>query len=163
MCFDVKVSKFSIFILITILWFESGLLAQSPEKAREEVYQVLIGQRSFNSEKALQHLKEDAWEALSYIEEETATTANSLLEAVPDYYNFQEKKATVKLIDSKTYEYGLEVTIPYQLTPEMTIQLVDQNTGVIKDEWQIIYVDQNYLALDMGDLRVFFVHTKVQE
>ena len=33
----------------------------------------------------------------------------------------------------------------------------------VKDRWQLLYLDENYLALKMDALRVFFAHTASQE
>ncbi|MDZ7848190.1 MAG: hypothetical protein U5L96_16365 [Owenweeksia sp.] len=87
-----------------------------------------------------------------------------LREAVPDYYHFEEGLLTLKLINPENYnEYGATVQAPYRLVNEKRIVLLDPNTGEQKDKWDVIYLDANYLALDMGDLRVFFTHTTPQE
>ncbi len=138
--------------------------ANDPEKVIRQVYEVLAGMHTYDKTEMEQNLKKGAWEALSYVEEADTIVIEDLSEAVPDYYRFREGKAVVKLINPQNYnEYGMEAAIPYRLTPEGEIQLINDKTGAVKDSWKIIYVDGNYLALDMGDLRVFFTHTPVQE
>lgn len=141
-----------------------GQQSPDPDKVIREVYEVLAGRRDYSKEDLLKNLQRGAWEALSYVAESESITIEDLSEAVPDYYRFKEKEAIVKLINPSNYnEYGLEATIPYKVTAEGEIRLVDSKTGVVKEKWKIIYLDANYLALDMGELRVFFTHTPVQE
>ncbi len=141
-----------------------GQEATDPDKVIREVYEVLAGMRSFDTEDINKKLKKGAWEALSYVETSDSIVMEDLSEAVPDYYRFKEKEAIVKLINPSNYnEYGLEAVIPYKVNAGGEIQLLDSKTGVVKKNWKIIYLDSNYLALDMGELRVFFTHTPVQE
>lgn len=140
--------------------------AQSPdpEEVIREVYEVLAGMRNVDTANISSQLEHGAWEALSYIEEADTLLVEGLNEAVPDYYRFREGMVILKLINPKNYnEYGMEATLKYRLHNETVIQLLDSKSGMVKDEWEIIYLDGNYLALDMGDLRVFFTHTPVQE
>lgn len=140
--------------------------AQSPdpEEVIREVYEVLAGMRNVDTANIPGRLEHGAWEALSYIEEADTLLVESLNEAVPDYYRFREGVVILKLINPENYnEYGMEATLKYRLHNETVIQLLDGKSGMVKEEWEIIYLDKNYLALDMGDLRVFFTHTPVQE
>tara|TARA_R110000850_G_scaffold136812_2_gene257988 strand:- start:1105 stop:1569 length:465 start_codon:yes stop_codon:yes gene_type:complete len=141
-----------------------GQEVTDPDKVIREVYEVLAGRRDYNRQELLKNLQRGAWEALSYVTDSDSIVMEDLSEAVPDYYRFREKEAIVKLINPSNYnEYGLEATIPYKVTAEGEIELIDTKTGGVKEKWKIIYLDANYLALDMGELRVFFTHTPVQE
>ncbi|HBF21201.1 MAG TPA: hypothetical protein DDW81_13955, partial [Cryomorphaceae bacterium] len=82
--------------------------------------------------------------------------------AVADYYNYQEDEVIIKLINPQDYNsYGMEVNVKYLLNKHNIELLTAQ--GAVKDSWQLLYLDHNYLALDMGDIRVFFTHTPAQE
>jgi hypothetical protein len=138
--------------------------SQDPEKVIREVYEVLAGIRTYSTADVEKNLTKGAWEALSYVEEGDTIVLEDLREAVPDYYRFRADEAIVKLINPSNYnEYGLEATIPYRLAEGGYIELIDSKTNKVKERWKIIYLDVNYMALDMGELRVFFTHTPVQE
>ncbi len=154
-------------ITLFIVLLPLGLIAQEEEgeKALQRVLEVLTlkdPQLPELSEIA-PALQKGAWEALSYINEgadEYAT--DDLLEAVPDYYNFREGNVIIKLIDPKDYnQYGIEVTVIYRVS-KGNVELLTPN-GELKNSWTLLYLDGHYMALDMGDLRVFFTHTPVQE
>lgn len=154
-----------------VLFFCFGILisltatAQPTEegrKAMEQVYNVLSGKES-NVQDVDKNLQRGAWEALSYIDESADMKMEQLSEAVPDYYNFKNGLLILKLINPQNYnEYGVELKVGYRIN-KSEIQLFDSKTGKVKDQWEIMYLDQNYMALDLGDLRVFFTHTPLQE
>lgn len=153
-----------------LIFFSAGMLmAQekppSPEEAIEKVFKVLSGQESAIDKEPAKRLRAAAWEALAYVPGkglDTITTF-SLQQAVPDYYNFEEGELILKLIDPKDHNrYGQELRVPYGLSAP-TINLYDNQGQTVKDKWEIIYLDEFYLALDMGDLRIFFTRTAAQE
>ncbi len=153
--------------IITILLALPGLLfaqsTEATEKARQQVFEALTVADAV-LEKPDENLTRGAWEALSYLEESDSLKLEDIQEAVPDYYNFSKGVLDLRLIDpqNKT-EYGLEVKVPFRLTSSGAIELLDEETMAVKKQWQILYLDGNYLAMDMGDLRVFFVHTPRKE
>ncbi len=141
-----------------------GQEVTDPDKVIREVYEVLAGIRTYDKTQLKANLTKGAWEALSYVEETDSIVMEDLSEAVPDYYRFKENDAIVKLINPSDYNvYGMEATIPYRVTSDGEIQLINTKNGTVRNNWKIIYLDANYLALDMGELRVFFTHTPVQE
>ena len=135
------------------------------EKALKQVLEILTLQEpQLPAEGEMTSLlQKGAWEALSYLNEsEDDYTSEDLLEAVADYYNYQEDEVIIKLINPQDYNsYGMEVNVKYLLNKD-NIELLTAK-GAVKDSWQLLYLDHNYLALDMGDIRVFFTHTPAQE
>lgn len=158
----------SLFVVIT--FFSGGILTAqektpSPEEAIEKVFKVLSGQESTIDPEPTKRLTTAAWEALAYLPVEGLDTITtfSLQQAVPDYYNFQKDELILKLIDPNDYNrYGQELKVVYSLVSP-TINLYDSKTNAVKDKWEILYLDEYYLALDMGDLRIFFTRTAAQE
>lgn len=137
--------------------------APDPGEVIREVYEVLAGKRPAPTENLEANLKKGAWEALSYLEEQSKMEIEDLREAVPDYYRFFENEVLLKLINPENYnEYGTQVRVTYRVSAKNQILLLDKE-GKVKEEWKVIYLDKNYLALDMGGLRVFFTHTRIQE
>lgn len=145
--------------------FTGRAQAQEPtktENALEKVFTTLMLEAPQIHGDTLSLLKRGAWEALAYIEPNLTNTINDLHQAVPDYYHFTKDTAIVKLINPKnTNEYSIEALVPYTVNQNAEIQLIKQ--GVPTQKWQILYLDNNYMALIMGTLRVFFTHTPLQE
>lgn len=135
-----------------------------PEKVLQQVFDVLVGLDTSASVVHKAKLEHGAWEALSYLEEKDSMTVIDLSEAVPDYYRFRGDKLDLKLVDPADHNsYGMELVVDYRLESGNIIQLLDSKTKKVKDTWVIMYLDQHYLAIDMGALRVFFTHTAVQD
>lgn len=141
----------------------SDLTAQ---KALEKVLKVLQGQATFRpSGKSAEHLCKGAWETLAYAEEPADTLQEKdISQAVPDYYHFEENNnLLLKLIDPDNYnQYGQELLLTYRIEGRY-ISIRNKKTGAEKDRWEILYLNDHYMALDMGELRLFFTHTPVQE
>jgi len=147
-------------LLITTLTAKAQLTA---EEALQKVFDVLTAEEASVEGNAKQKLTIGAWEALSYLNEAEEYAIEDLQEAVPDYYHFLEEEVIIRLINQENYnEYGLELKLAYRIN-KGNIELLDKTSKNVKDTWHIIYLDKNYLALDMGDIRVFFTHTPDQE
>lgn len=154
-------------ILIGILVCSGlGIQAQeiSGQEALQKVYNVLTQKGDVEIKNPKFFLEQGAWEALSYLQKKDSTTINDLEEAVPDYYRFKSNNTLLlKLINPKNHnEYGTRITVGYRVDDNI-IQLLDIKDLTVKDQWTILYLDDNYMALEMGELRVFFTHTPVQE
>jgi hypothetical protein len=139
----------------------------SPKEAIQKVFNVLSKKEGFVPDSAalVTGLQNGAWEALAYLNAATKDSLSKadLQEAVPDYYRFYSQELLLKLINQKDYNsFGQELKVPYRLIGNEIILLNPQD-GSIKDRWTILYLDSFYLALDYGDLRVFFVQTATQE
>jgi len=135
----------------------------SAEEAFKKVFDVLTEKEIKLEGDLLPKLTSRAWESLSYINEAESYQPEDLQEAVPDYYHFTKDKVIIRLINQGNYnEYGVELELAYRLK-EGYIEILDMKTGEMKDKWRLMYLDDNYMALDMGDLRVFFTHTANQE
>ncbi len=134
----------------------------SAEEALQKVYTTLTLQTPQIHGDTAALLQRGAWEALSYMEPASAQSVDDLQEAVPDYYHFYPKSVRIKLINPKnSNEYGIDVEVNYRISKSAQIQLLKE--GNIQQQWQLLYLDQNYMALEMGDIRVFFTHTPPQE
>lgn len=134
-------------------------------KAIAKVFKVLSG-----AEKAIPLAKDSllqagAWEALAYLDvsRQLQSTPADLQEAVPDYYRFKNGGVLFRLIDQEdSNQYGYEGKLSYRWEGDYLV--IHSISGLQeKDRWQLLYVDKQYLALRMGDLRVFFTHAKAQE
>lgn len=109
-------------------------------------------------------IQPSAWEALAYLQSGDNPALADLQQAVPDYYNFTDSTLVLKLINPEdNNEYGVEIQTPYRIADNSRILLLDAKDGSVRDEWLIIGLDENYLALDMGEIKVFFTHTPAQE
>lgn len=125
----------------------------------KQVFQFLT-QESQPIDNAWNLIKPSAWEALAYLEPSDETKVEDLQQAVPDYYNFNDSTVFIKLINPENFdEYGVELEIQYRIVQDSKVQVLDPKSGAVRDEWLIIGLDRNYLALDMGDVLVFFTHT----
>ncbi len=130
---------------------------------QKQVFEFLT-QKPHAIEGARQMLQSLAWESLAYLESDSMLQVSDLQQAVPDYYNFMDSVVIIKLINPESFnEYGVEVKSYYRIEDEEKILLVDQESGIIRDEWRIIGLDKNYLGLEMGGIKVFFIHTPQQE
>lgn len=154
----------ALFILLSFAAFGQEL---SGDQAITKVYNILSGAEKAVPEADLcdSLLRLGAWEALAYLDVEQTFNPQEedLHEAVPDYYRFSVEGLLFKLIDPNDYnQYGHQGKLKYKWEgAEILILSVDGKT--IKDRWQLLYLDANYLALQMGGLRVFFTHTPIQD
>lgn len=153
-------------IMAVLLFAGSGFAkAQSDsltaDKALQKVFDVLSGDERSVVDTPQKFLQKGAWEALAYIEEAAGLKKENIAEAVPDYYHFYDKEVLLKLIDPEDYnQYGQEMRVDYAVKEKKILLLKD---GKQMDSWDILYLDKSYMALDMGELRVFFTHTAPQE
>lgn len=154
---------------LIILLLSCSLSAQETtgEEAINKVFKVLSGAEKEipAPEKREELLKHGAWEALAYIDRSKAMqlSREDLQEAVPDYYRFKDQKVIFKLIDQKNYnQYGYEGVLPYHWQGKQIV-ILSKDGKAEKDRWDLLYLDAHYLALRMGEISVFFTHTKAQE
>lgn len=154
----------ALFIVLSFAAFGQEL---SGDQAIKKVYHILSGEEKSIPKAAAADslLRQGAWEALAYLDMEQTFNPQEedLQEAVPDYYRFSAEGLLFKLIDPNDYnQYGHQGKLQYKWEgAEILILSGDGKT--IKDRWQLLYLDANYLALQMGGLRVFFTHTPIQE
>lgn len=157
-----------IFILIITIISAGSLRSQeqqiSADEAIQKVYDILSGEEKGPVKKPSEAIMAGAWEALAYLNyTKDSLSKEDVQEAVPDYYRFREKFLILKLIDQQDYNhYGTELKVPY-LVENNRVLVYDPQGKAVKDQWLIIYLDDSYLALEMGDLRLFFTRTQNQE
>jgi hypothetical protein len=154
-------------ILLSFTWPALGQDSSlSADEAIAKVYAVLTGSEKSipsdhqNIEKLLSRAP---WEALAYLPVGIEPDTNDLQQAVPDYYRFRDGTLLLRLIDPKNQnQFGMSTEVGYKLK-DQDIVIIDPSTGGEADRWQIIYLDKNYLALDMLEFRIFFTRTAPQE
>lgn len=155
-------------LLVTV--YGTGLSAQKPPSAEEamaKVLAVLSGAERNVPETPQELLSAGAWEALAYLEQaslQDSLGSDDLREAVPDYYRFRPQgQVILKLIDPADHNrYGVEMTLRYAIEGNELV-IMEAQSGVERDRWHLLYLDAYYLALDLGDLRLFFTRTRNQE
>ena len=155
--------------LLLFILISCSLSAQdsTAEAAINKVYRVLSGEESRVPAAAdrISLLQIAAWEALAYIDRARVLkpSREDLREAVPDYYHFKKDRVIFKLIDQKDYNlYGFEGSLPYRWEGEYVV-ILSADGKEEKDRWKLLYLDTNYMALQMGHLSVFFTHSPKQE
>lgn len=161
-----KDNRYRFWILfIPLILIGHSIIAQKeqPEEVFEQVLKILTDDEASLPQNQSDLIQKSAWEALTYIEEgKESYNREDLLEAVPDYYNFKSSTVIIKLIDPNDYNvYGIEVEVNYSILNGKV--LLKDDKGTEKDNWKILYLDENYMAMDMGELRVFFTKTPIQE
>jgi hypothetical protein len=152
--------------LTLLLLFTSSFLngqssAVDSEKAIQKVFEVLSakekGSCGLNCDSLLNI---GAWESLAYVDLNASfnLSIEDLKEAVPDYYQFKDGQLYFKLINPENHnDYGYMGQLNYTWEAQ-SIKLIDPKSKSIKDKWEVLYLDSNYLALQMDDLRVFLTH-----
>lgn len=143
-----------------------ALQAQSDAatKAKEHMFSALTGAEGVVIENLETNLYHGPWEALAYVEEDAMSSMEDIQEAVPDYYHFDNGLLHLKLVDPENLsEFGTVMDIPYKLENAKSIVLINPRSKREDGGWDILYLDRNYLALDMGEIRVFFIHSTLKE
>jgi hypothetical protein len=135
-----------------------------PNEALQKVFEVLSAKKQDPKDSISCDLllNNGAWESLAYIDMNISfnLTLEDVKEAVPDYYQFKKGKLYFKLINPTNHnEYGYSGSVQYKQDGS-AVRLFDPKSELQMDKWEIRYVDENYLALDMDNLRVFFSHIK---
>ena len=130
-----------------------------PNDALQTVFAVLSAKKMVSKDSKLcdSLLNIGAWESLAYVDIGSSfnLSLEDVQEAVPDYYQFKKGKLYFKLISpANNGEYGTSGELNYSQDGSI-IRLIDPRTKALMDQWEIRYLDQNYLALEMDDLRVF--------
>ncbi len=157
--------KIILYPLLLLLSFAVHAQELTAEQAITKVFKVLSGQETSLPENKADLIQNGAWEALAYLDQNQSfeLSEGDLQEAVPDYYRFKNKELIFKLINQKNHnEFGIEGRLNYRWDKDY-ILVLDSKSGVERDRWRLLYVDSLYLALEMGELRVFFTHTPALE
>ncbi len=154
-------------LLIASLLYTNLLLGQEPDpnEAIAKVFRVLSGEEANIPLQKDSLIQVGAWEALAYLDQKQAfqLSKEDLQEAVPDYYRFKAKRLIFKLIDPKNHnQFGVQGELAYDWEKRFLV-VKDPKNGRERDRWKLLYLDAEYLALEMGELRVFFTHTRPLE
>tara|TARA_R110002050_G_scaffold136928_1_gene260255 strand:+ start:14934 stop:15428 length:495 start_codon:yes stop_codon:yes gene_type:complete len=157
-----KILRPLVFLLLSSSCFLHGQSATvSSEQAIQKVFEVLSAkQKNSCGLNCDSLLKIGAWESLAYVDLSLSfnLSIEDIKEAVPDYYQFKDGKLYFKLINPENYnEYGYTGQLNYAWEAQ-SLKLIDPKSKHVKDSWEVLYLDENYLALQMDDLRVFLSH-----
>lgn len=154
-------------LILFFLVSSAALCAQKAPTGEEAIAKVLAVLKGEEQSAVIEpkYLRRGAWEALAYLATDSIKQAKAedLAQAVPDYYRFRDDRVLLKLIDQEnSNRYGLEMDLPYRIEQDAII-VMDKKGQAEKARWQILYLDDNYLALNMDGLRLFFSRTAPQE
>jgi len=102
------------------------------------------------------------WEALAYWSQEAAAGDTGLQEAVPDWYTFlTDDTFEIMLVDARNAGQVRQVISGHWWLAQGLVRVVPLGAKEVKGSWQIWYLDEHYLVLEMEGLRVFFVHPEI--
>lgn len=125
-----------------------------PNDVVKQVFNALTGEPTQLPPKTDALLIGPEWEALAYWDMSTPKQLESMQEAVGDVYQFQPKSFAIKLIDpNNPRAYLSTISGSYSRTKE-ALSLVSQKGNVLN--MSIIFIDENYLVLEIDGLRMFF-------
>jgi len=120
----------------------------------DRVLKVLSSPATQLPKNAISILEGHSWEAIAYWDPGTEAIGENLFESVPDVYYF----------NSGTFKIFLQTQggNPQRINGQYTlfgseIQIFKKEEKEIIDRWHILYLSSEYLALDLGDMHVFFV------
>lgn len=146
--------KWGLFVIC--LWSFWGAQAQhDPDSVIKIVWNALSAEETYIEESEESLLVDCDWEALSYWDTKSPKNMSNMFEAVGDVYRFNKDGSfLLRLIDpSNPKTFGLEVKGSYVRKAEI-ISLTSE-AGKLQ-HWQIVFLDQNYLILEIDGLRIFF-------
>jgi hypothetical protein len=98
------------------------------------------------------------WEALAYWEIGQPKQLEYLNEAVGDIYQFQPTSFVIKLIDPNNPRTYLQAITGQFARKERRIVLTSSSGKELNLD--IIFIDKNYLVLEMDGLRLFFTQSR---
>lgn len=153
------------YLLLSLVLISSlSVFGQEKVDPVTKVYQVLSGQEQGKIDSS--RLK-GAWEALAYLPYINGQlgTKEQLQEAVPDYYRFYpDGTLLLRLIDPEDHlAYLKPIKLAYRFSNQKGLEILSADNKTLKDSWKILYLDDSYFAVQMEDLRLFFVRTAPQE
>jgi hypothetical protein len=147
-------AKFAFVFLAGCISSPSLLRAQIEDPA-QVVLDILSEAHSSDNPLEFDFLKGRSWEMLAYWNPESPATKDELFEAVPDVYRFENGKLKGRVLTDLNSD-PIVISGHYSRSGN-TLTLFKESGGMAADKWVILYLDEKYLALDMGDLRVFLV------
>jgi hypothetical protein len=139
--------------LLFLLLFHSNILNAQEDQPIDKVLHVLSSPATPLPENAIAILESHSWEALAYWDPESEPDITNVYEAVPDVYRFDN--GTVKMNLQSQGGQPRTINGLYSLFGS-EIQLYKKGGSEIADRWKILYLSAEYLALDLGDIHVFF-------
>lgn len=151
----IKSRLLSALFVSTLLLLSNVVLAQSQQMDSQQfvLNALLLENASINGDVHFLLMKKP-WEAIAYID---SAAANSVLkEAVPDEYTFDKDKLTIVLSSSQEGSSRNEQDLNYCL--ESNSIVIYKDSKALNLVWQIIYLDSDYLVLDIDGLRLFLIH-----
>lgn len=153
---------FKTIIFLGLFCFLShGSIAQNhnPDSVLQLVYKTLTLPEEPSLKILPNHLEAADWEALAYLDIMGPYDESKMQEAVGDVYRFKEGRFAIKMVDQKDpSKFGLLVNGEYKIVKN-TLILSKENSPSFSMEIGVIYLDENYLVIDIDSLRIFLTHT----
>jgi hypothetical protein len=150
-------------LLTALLANVCPLMAQAENDPVALVVSLMSGKPVALPANARQVLEALPWEALAYAD--TATLANvqgieaeRLQEAVPDVYQFSAGILSLTPYQQESSSNSSGPIEVYYRQIDRYIVLSASPNGEEIDRWSVHYLDENYLILDFGELRLFLSH-----
>jgi hypothetical protein len=144
----------SLFLMLALC--TAPLFAQDQEEEPALLVLRILSDTTWqNNPQTKDHLSTHSWESLAYWDSDMPSDKENLFEAVPDVYRFDEGTFRLRLF-KEDQTSNQTITGKYRLNNENLIFLNETGNKEL-DKWKIIYLDKNYLAVDMQGLRVFLV------
>ena len=131
-------------------------VAQSmhPDSVINTVFRALTSDQTNIPQDVNSFLIGPEWEALAYWEMNTEKKLENMFEAVGDIYQFQPTSFAIKLRNPQNpKEFMSAITGSYHIEKNLLI-LKSQSGNYM--EMAIIYLDKNYLVLELEAMRIFF-------
>ncbi len=132
---------------------------QNSDSVLQLVYKTLTLPADSSLKVKSDHLESTDWEALAYIDISGLYDESKMQEAVGDVYRFKEGRFAIKMVDQKDpSKFGLLVNGDFKIESNVLVLSKKENPD-FKIELTVIYLDENYLVIDMDSLRIFLTHT----
>ena len=144
-----------ILFLLTIL----SISAKAQDSIVQVVFNALTVETPNVEKPVLELLADHNWEALAYWDTEVEKSKDFMFEAVGDVYVFKAN-----------HDFELHFKDPndgnaFGLNIKGTFKVVGNNIELLSNKnktliWKIIWLDQNYLILEVDGLRIFYTQSK---
>lgn len=155
-------------LIVVFMFAILGFSVQAQENGQDQdsvVYQVfhaLTLEDFAVSEAGKNAFTETEWEALAYWDTESPKKITEMMEAVGDVYRFYgNNRFEIQLRDPEDgRKFGAIVKGTYRWNGNYALELIPEGNQQTKITWNVVYLTEHYLVLDIEGLRVFFTKEK---
>ncbi len=145
-------------LLLSVFCAEVGLAQNQDSTVILQVFNALTGKAVNVPANTDKLLLGHEWEALAYWDTKTPAEPEYMQEAVGDIYQFIAKSFTIKAVNPED---------PASYLPAITGTFIRTGNALVLTSQSgknlaigIIFLDDNYLILEMDGLRIFFTKTR---